>query len=695
MRVQTLSWLRALAWIGIGISSVAASAEETTLQWQAQGLMAKVGYYNPVQLAVSDKQPESIKKLPEGVEGIRFGTLQLGPAEQRKSFVVALHEPKTGDAMLWVDANGNGDLTDDKAVEWPVRVNRRGNAPALRQWNGKANVDVPYGNETKTLSFSLYRFDPEDPNRQNFKNTIFYYREYGYLGEVKLGDKNYKAALVDDASSGDFRGIDDPKDSKVSLLIDVNGGGSFDLRGERFDVRQPFNISGTTYEVTGLSAMGGKFEIIKSSKKVPEKAVPSIVAKGKQPPSFEAKTITGKTIKFPQDFADRLVMLDFWATWCGPCRDELPNLRRVYEEFHSQGFDVLGISIDDPENREKLTGFIKDHGIEWQQVNEDAGFEGRLSTMYGVTGIPACWLIDGKSGLIVADSSSLRGPNLRDTIERRLEKLGQPPTDESEHSQRAEDPLLAKAREAIKSKDFLNGAKFVELRRAPSKTALELPKPGVQPLRGREIAQRAKNAHVRCGWVFHCSKCDRWHLQVAGGYAIASDAIVTAQHVMAEPSSGKLDEAFPIVVIGEDQFAPVTEVVAADPGMDTIVMRVGTKELRPVTLNDDAHIGDAVYCFSDPQGVRGYFSSGMINRHFSLRSGSVEPRHQRLHVSADWSKGSSGSAVLDEYGNAIGHVVRIQPLFLNGDRATDRGATVMNLHEAVPAKSVLSLLKAK
>jgi hypothetical protein len=135
--------------------------------------------------------------------------------------------------------------------------------------------------------------------------------------------------------------------------------------------------------------------------------------------------------------------------------------------------------------------------------------------------------------------------------------------------------------------------------------------------------------------------------------------------------------------------------------MDTIVLRVGTTELKPLPLNDDARIGDTIYCLSDPQGIRSYFSAGMINRHYSLRAGSTDPRYQRIHVSSDWSKGSSGSAVLDEYGNAIGHVVRIQSLF-NSDRASgaDKGAatksaTVLNLHEAVPARSVLSLLAGK
>lgn len=689
-----------LFWAALGgVEPRTSRAEDVQLEWLPKGASGKAGYYQPARLELTETRPESVTKLPEGVEKPKFGTFVFGPTESPTKCVAVLSEPKKGESKLWIDANANGDLTDDPAVAWTSRKSGRGNQELL-QWNGSAAVTVTFGTETKSLALSLYRFDPDDPARPAFKNTIFYYRDFGYSGKVKLGDKEFSTVLVDDSSTGDFRGIDDPKDSKVSLLIDVNANRSFEFRGERYDVRQPFNIGGTTYEITGMTASGGKFQIIKSAKMVEEKIVPANIAKGQKPPTFEAKTITGKPVRFPQDYEGRLVMLDIWATWCGPCRDELPNLRQVYEEFHSQGFDVLGVSIDDPDEKEKLTKFIADNSITWQQVNEEEGFDGKLPSRFGVTGIPFCLLVDGKSGLIVADSSSLRGANLRDTIERRLERLGEPPSQDpsSEHSPRVEDPLLAKARDAAQKDGFTNGLKFAELRRAPKVEELSLPTPSTKPLRGREVAQRATDAHARCGWVFRCSKCDRWHLNVAGGYAIANDTVATAAHVMAEPSASKLDEAYPIVVLGEDRIVPVTSVVSIDTAMDTIVMKVDATDLKPLALSDDVRAGDSVYCFSDPQGIRGYFSAGLVNRHYSLKTASTEPRHQRLHVSADWGKGSSGSAVLDENGNAIGHVLRIQPVFLNSDRnarSTTAAATVFSLHEAAPAKSVLSLLKPK
>jgi len=95
----------------------------------------------------------------------------------------------------------------------------------------------------------------------------------------------------------------------------------------------------------------------------------------------------------------QVVLLDFWATWCGPCIRELPNVLAAYKELHPKGFEIIGISLDD--NKEQLEKMTKQKGMTWPQYFDGKGWENDLAKKYGITGIPAMWLID-KKGMVVS-----------------------------------------------------------------------------------------------------------------------------------------------------------------------------------------------------------------------------------------------------------------------------------------------------
>ncbi len=123
-------------------------------------------------------------------------------------------------------------------------------------------------------------------------------------------------------------------------------------------------------------------------------------------PDFQEKDLDGKPLSV-SGLKGKVVLIDFWATWCGPCVQELPNVLAAYEKYHGQGFEVIGISLDS--DRDKLTSFIKEKKMAWPQYFDGKSWQSKLGTKYGVNSIPATYLLD-KEGKIIA--SGLRGDAL-------------------------------------------------------------------------------------------------------------------------------------------------------------------------------------------------------------------------------------------------------------------------------------------
>ena len=112
------------------------------------------------------------------------------------------------------------------------------------------------------------------------------------------------------------------------------------------------------------------------------------------------------------DLKGKIIYLDFWASWCAPCRKENPNLVKTYKKFNPKGFEIVAVSVD--QNKEKWLAAIEKDSLNWLHLNDLKGQGNRAALMYGVTGIPDSFLID-KDGIIVA--RDIRGKELDNKLE--------------------------------------------------------------------------------------------------------------------------------------------------------------------------------------------------------------------------------------------------------------------------------------
>ena len=147
------------------------------------------------------------------------------------------------------------------------------------------------------------------------------------------------------------------------------------------------------------------------AKKIQAKLIP-----GAKFPDFDEKDVEGKPVSVGH-YKGKVVLVDFWATWCGPCVGELPNVLKTYEKHHSKGFEIVGISLD--EDRDKLTEFTKQRNMPWQQYFDGKGWNNKLAEKYGVKSIPCTYLLDGEGNII---ASNLRGAALEEAVAKALDK---------------------------------------------------------------------------------------------------------------------------------------------------------------------------------------------------------------------------------------------------------------------------------
>lgn len=398
----------------IGLAAVGQS-----LKFISEDGMKKIGSYKPLPIGLTKTRPAGLQGGPSG-EGVLYGVIKFGSRTAPKSHAVILVDKDDGAAVAYVDMNADGSISETEKVEWtpnkrPAKT-KAGETYEMTVYQGKVGLK----SSARSFGIGFYHFSRNYAKEAGLNpDSIYYYRDYAVAGKVRLGSKSYEVILSDDGVYGDF-GKAEAIPTNATMLFDFNENGKFGERGESFKIGEPFAHAGTTYEVDTVSADGTTLTFKRSAKVVDEVALPPSLGPGKSALKFSMVDTAGKPVNFPTDFKGKVVLLDFWATWCGPCVKEVPNVVATYEKFHSQGFEIIGISLDREGDLQKLTDFTAKNKMPWQQVFDGKFWNAEIAKLYDVHSIPQMYLIDGTTGKILAEGSAIRGEGLPAAVEKAL-----------------------------------------------------------------------------------------------------------------------------------------------------------------------------------------------------------------------------------------------------------------------------------
>jgi peroxiredoxin len=380
---------------------------------------AKLGYF-PVAVKLSETRPAGITKEPHFAGTPKYGVFHVGDGPRSTHFL-ALDEPEGGAWKIYVDLNGDGDLTSSGDGAWSKFNNTPGRQMyGVNPYVVRASWGTPtHESSSGSYGVAFYRFVGRD--------VIFMYREAARLGSVRIGSKRHKALLVEnDADALYSKPLkDDGKPAKgettrpVWLMIDMKDDGKW---GRPIDIRGPFKLGERSY-VAGLSPDGYRLKLAATTRKAPEPPVEKVLlATGTPAPDFEAEAWGGGSVHLA-DFRGKMVILDFWATWCGPCQKSMPHVEKVYQSVKDKDVVVLGLCVSDEKPAYEKWMQEKKSTYHFKFAFDPGARSGKSISgdKFGVNGIPTTYVID-KDGKVAA---AIVGYDDNDTrLEEALTKIG-------------------------------------------------------------------------------------------------------------------------------------------------------------------------------------------------------------------------------------------------------------------------------
>jgi peroxiredoxin len=218
-----------------------------------------------------------------------------------------------------------------------------------------------------------------------------------------LAGQNNLAGEIRDYSEKEMNKANDP-----ALLLFELGFYQSTASGARFGV-EPLDDEKVSEIISKGAAQFPSHKGITAVKK----ALDEQTLVGKQAPDFSLPDVNGNEVKL-SSLRGKYVLVDFWASWCFPCRQENPNVVKAYNEFKDKNFAILGVSLDRPGQKDEWLAAIKEDSLAWTHVSDLKYWESSVVPLYRITGIPYNVLVD-PNGKIIAEK--LKGPRLEAKLE--------------------------------------------------------------------------------------------------------------------------------------------------------------------------------------------------------------------------------------------------------------------------------------
>ncbi len=377
--------------------------------------------YMPTSLALVEAKPVGISKEPAYEGKARYGIIRVGNGPKSDT-LVALDVRDAG-SRLYIDSNQNGDLSDDGSGEWDVTRDINGTNVEF----ATRPVHASWGSLTEEKEGGEYRlFIFRRPDMPGFSYAKISARE----GTVELGEtpeadgKEYPIVLVEHTNDALFTvpAKGDLTRRMVELCVDLDGDGTFkglvttegdkEFRSpERFNLADPFriddrwyvarpSISGAELTITPVAPPGSDVASLQKPVEVRPMLEPGMVA-----PPFTVESPDGKPLGLAE-FKGKVVILDFWATWCGPCLASMPGLEKLYQRVKDQNVEVLSLNVYD--DRDSFRKWVEENSgskynftfaFDPAEKGSDESVAGRK---YNVPGLPTLYVIDADGRVAAA-----------------------------------------------------------------------------------------------------------------------------------------------------------------------------------------------------------------------------------------------------------------------------------------------------